>query len=113
MYKGWTNFNRVLMGLSMGVCFVLIAVVVIYFRNIWWVWLIGCICIFMVFAMHCIWGLFVEMSQNLIFLSEKIMGDQGEKIKKDTRPWKCNRCGNFNPASSVICGSCGQQKSGQ
>lgn len=33
--------------------------------------------------------------------------------KKDTRPWICNNCGNFNPASSVICGSCGQQKSSQ
>lgn len=33
--------------------------------------------------------------------------------KKDTRPWICNRCGNFNPAISVICGSCGQKKSGQ
>lgn len=136
MYKGWTNFNRVLMGISMGVCFVLIVVVASILRDNWWIPVV--IGIPVVFAAHCIWGLFVEMSKNIIRIgsmqmvpaanqsanavpvngqndySAPVSGQPGvnapvysENIPQD---WTCPMCMTKNSKINNFCEKCGNPR---
>lgn len=137
MYKGWTGFNRVLMGISMGVCFLLIAVIAYVLRDYWWIPV--CVGIPVVFGAHCIWGLFVEMSKNIIRIgtnqlnfAKRAQAGQtagnnyatapiaGQPVISDmvseepvAQDWICSRCTMQNPAINNFCERCGNPKNNQ
>lgn len=134
MYKGWTGFNRVLMGISMGVCFLLIVVMVFILGSYWWIPV--CVGIPLVFGLHCIWGLFVEMSKNIIRIgtiqlnfATKAQAGQTAGNNYATTPasgqpeindmfsentaaqdWICPRCMMQNSAMNNFCEKCGNPK---
>lgn len=111
MRKGWTNFNNVLIYLSMAAGVIIVISLCFYGGRYWWaVLLLGLIA---VLVGHAVWGMLIEMSKNVIKLgSENENADavQNAADEKAQFMWACPNCGNTNPENSIFCQSCGKQR---
>lgn len=129
MFNKWTKFNKGLMWFSIVAWLIVVIALTCVMasgygtRNIAWVVAVGGTLV--VFASHALWGLVIEMSQNLIIMSAKsISGGQGEKQNTSAQTanhvlsnmlnangnWICDICGKENQRGSKFCQGCGHSK---
>ncbi len=103
MRKGWTNFNNVLMYLSMAAGVIIVIALCFYGGRYWWaVLLLGLIA---VLVGHAIWGMLIEMSKNVIKLgSERDNSGVSQSVRKE---WTCPNCAKVNTSGNNFCQSCG------
>lgn len=122
MYKFWTKINKILLGISVIFGFILVGILTYkcaennYTEQ--YSWIVFIIGIVVVLAVHALWGLFIEISNNLILLRIKLYGEIEEEENKSDEsdeetpsyeglePWKCS-CGYINAAEDVFCKKCG------
>lgn len=121
MYKFWTKINKILLGTSIIFGFILVGILTYkcaennYTQQ--YSWIVCVIGIIAVLAVHALWGLFIEISNNLIQLRIKFCGEIKKESEydesseepissEDLKPWKCS-CGYINAAEDVFCKKCG------
>ena len=116
MRNSWTKFNFIMMIISMVAGFVMVIVLTCmavssysYRNSAVMIFFMGA---FIVLAFHSLWGLFIEMSKNIINLSHTNNGETGEihspvSDKADTEEWECTSCGHSNSIQCSFCQNCG------
>lgn len=120
MKQGWTNFNRILLGISCFIGLVMVIVLTVSSANNskydgWVSFVIFFSGVFSVLSFHAIWGLFVEMAENIAQLSNKDYNLEIDSEKDDTNqdnsfPWKCHSCGRLNYFNPNRCANCNTQR---
>ena len=131
MKKGWLTFNSILLGLSLVISFILI----IIFINCGILDMFGSdaktfvvvVAILVVLSYNAIWGLLVEMANNIAKTGEQHMqinmmphgqpmgqSVNTEQARGNVQPsggvWKCG-CGMENTGEAVFCQNCGARRS--
>lgn len=106
MRQGWTSFNKVLLIISMIAGFIMVIVLTVYTADSYlyngWAWAVFVGGAFLVLSFHALWGLFVEMSENIAQLTNK-----NDTVKDDTSlPWTCPNCNRVNNKNPNFCANC-------
>lgn len=114
MRNGWTKFNFVMMIISMIAGFVLVIVLTsmaaISYKG--FAAIIFFVGVFLVIAFHSLWGLFIEMSKNIMNLSHTVDGSIGVNVNSlggnsVEETWVCTLCGHSNYNQCSFCQNCG------
>lgn len=100
--------------ISMAISFIGVIITAFSIKEIGWI--IACIGIPAVFILHAVWGLLIEMSNNIISLNSDTSDSRrdkrdSEKDKADSinsKKWVCKHCFTENPSSSIHCKRCGR-----
>lgn len=120
MRNSWTKFNFVMMIISMiaGLILVIVltsmaAISYSYKGSAAIIFFVGT---FLVLAFHSLWGLFIEMSKNIMNLAHTVDGTTGENVNSvrgnsDEETWVCASCGHSNSIQCIFCQNCGSPSS--
>ena len=119
MSDKWIRFNKGLLIFSMITCLFSVIILTAFLAddkrlgsNAWIVFISGLLAVIFV---HAVWGLFIEIANNLYMLNEgKIQvseaKDSSNKIKISESSWVCERCGTSNNDVLNFCTKCGKSK---
>lgn len=110
MKNKWTNFNSILIILSIIVCLIGVLILSIQYSSV----IIFILGIIIVAISHAVWGLLIEISKNILLLApNKINRNDNSQTTVPTMGndcWKCNKCSTANPNTYGFCQNCGNQK---
>ncbi len=119
MSDKWIRFNKGLLIFSMITCLFSVIILTAFLAddkrlgsNAWIVFISGLLAVIFV---HAVWGLFIEIANNLYLLKEgKIQVSEAKnssnKIKISDSSWVCEGCGTSNNDVLNFCTKCGKSK---
>lgn len=106
MRKVWTNFNNVLMYISMVAGFIAVPAFSFLAGKNWWVVvLVGTLAVFLI---HALWGMLIEMSKNIIKLGSDNVAHSD--MSNENKAWNCPVCMSENSAINNFCEKCGSPR---
>lgn len=128
MRKGWLIFNSILLGLSIALSFLEVILLlnsgILVMFNQQTKLVITIAVIFGTFAVNAVWGLLVEMANNIVRQGNQCPPVQAQpesqpnnvmtmskiNVPQKSSTWKCKNCGEESGNDCLFCQNCGKRR---